>query len=208
MPNLPILPILPQPYFLCVLGVLCGVRAIMQNKPNSQKPKTNATSYARKTYTNIPPLSTRKNKPKQTQSIAAKPAPASAKPYAKPEQTQLVAAKPVAKPDPVSRMQYPVSSILGVRNTKYDIPHPTYEIRDTLHACPMGEIRPPTSDIQHANSKVIPVTDCNRSPLYRFPSASFFRKASDSQLFMNSSWRLLRVRIPPIRAAFVLMKIE
>jgi len=53
-PNLPIPPILPQPYFLCVLGDLCGVRAIMQNKPNFLMPKINATSCAANIYTNIP----------------------------------------------------------------------------------------------------------------------------------------------------------
>ena len=66
-PSLPILPILPQPYFLCVLGDLCGVRAIMQNKPNFQKAKTTANSYIARSYSNIPPRPTRKNKPNQTQ---------------------------------------------------------------------------------------------------------------------------------------------
>ena len=40
----------------------------MQNKPNSPKAKTNATSYTTRIYANIPPLAIRKNKPKQTQS--------------------------------------------------------------------------------------------------------------------------------------------
>ena len=38
--------------------------ALAQNKPNPQNPKTNATSYTTKRYTNIPLPSTRKNKPK------------------------------------------------------------------------------------------------------------------------------------------------
>src|SRR3990172_10446184 len=67
MPNLPIPPILPQPYFLCVLGDLCGVRAIMQNKPNSPNHKTNVTHYGTQIYSNIPLISARKNKPNQTQ---------------------------------------------------------------------------------------------------------------------------------------------
>ena len=68
MPNLPILPILPQSYFLCVLGDLCGVRAIMQNKPNSPNHKTNVTYYGTQTYSNIPLSSTRK-KQSQTNPI-------------------------------------------------------------------------------------------------------------------------------------------
>jgi len=36
----------------------------MQNKPNSQKAKINATLFATRAYDNKPPLRTRKNKPK------------------------------------------------------------------------------------------------------------------------------------------------
>jgi len=43
----------------------------MQNKPNSLTDKTNATSYARKGYTNIPLRFAPKNKPKQSQSSNA-----------------------------------------------------------------------------------------------------------------------------------------
>jgi len=42
---------------------LCAFQAIMQNKPNSQNPKTRATSCPPKTYTNLLPSSPRKNKP-------------------------------------------------------------------------------------------------------------------------------------------------
>lgn len=69
-PNLPILPLVFLSLIPCALPFfvpqcLRGNASIMQNKPNSIKPKTNATSYAPKVYTNIPPRSTRK---KQTQS--------------------------------------------------------------------------------------------------------------------------------------------
>ena len=42
---------------------LCTYESIMQNKPNLQNPKTTATSFPSKTYPNIPPRPTRKNKP-------------------------------------------------------------------------------------------------------------------------------------------------
>jgi len=89
-----------------------------QNKPNSQNPKTNATSYATKSYANIPLRSARKNKPKQTQS---EPVPihrehagklftilerggnpdlsGEAKPRSRSIGTQLITAQPLAKPD-------------------------------------------------------------------------------------------------------------
>src|SRR3972149_2108000 len=70
MPNLPIPPILPQPYFLCVLGDLCGVRAIMQNKPNFQNNRIVPNSCPAKTYTNIPLRPPEKNKANQTQLVA------------------------------------------------------------------------------------------------------------------------------------------
>ena len=69
-PVLPIMPILPQPYFLCVLGDLCGVRAIMQNKPNLQNPRNNAKSSQEKTYDNIMLHPTQK---KQSQSNPISP---------------------------------------------------------------------------------------------------------------------------------------
>ena len=52
-PNTPISPILPQIH-----------ASIMQNKPNSQNPKTNATSFTTKIYRRKPPLPHSK---KQTQ---------------------------------------------------------------------------------------------------------------------------------------------
>jgi len=55
--------------------------SIMQNKPNFQNAENNATSYATEIYGNIPLRPTRKNKPKQTQFIAAKP-------MVKPDQNQ------------------------------------------------------------------------------------------------------------------------
>jgi len=62
---------------------------IAQNKPNPPNPKTNATSYTKNSYPNIPLRPARKNKPKQTQFIAAQ----------LPSGAGLVAAKPLAKPD-------------------------------------------------------------------------------------------------------------
>jgi len=47
------------------------MRLFMQNKPNSQKLKTNATSVTAKDYKQEPPYPTQKNKPKQTQSQPA-----------------------------------------------------------------------------------------------------------------------------------------
>ncbi len=65
-------------YFLFVLSDLCGIRAIMQNEPNSQNPKTLATSCGQKIYGNFQARSARKNKPKQTQSCPGE----AASPYA------------------------------------------------------------------------------------------------------------------------------
>ena len=59
---------------------LCGHESIMQNKPNFQNPKPNATTYATKSYTNIPPHRTQKNKPKQTQVASRTPGQIEAKP--------------------------------------------------------------------------------------------------------------------------------
>ncbi len=70
-----------------------------------------------------------------------------AKPCAKPERTQLVAAKLAAKPDPPAiRDTLHACPVREIRNMRYAIRHPTYEIRFTLHACPVGEIRHPTCD--------------------------------------------------------------
>ena len=49
------------------------IELFTQNKPNLQNPETNPTSYTTKTYTNIPLPSARKNKPNQTQLVAAQP---------------------------------------------------------------------------------------------------------------------------------------
>ena len=43
------------------------IHPFTQNKPNSLKPQTTATSCATKSYTDIPPRRAQKNKPKQTQ---------------------------------------------------------------------------------------------------------------------------------------------
>jgi hypothetical protein len=59
--RLPIQPISPPVPFSVrsfVPWCLGGFASIMQNKPNSQNPKTTATSYATKSYTNILPPST------------------------------------------------------------------------------------------------------------------------------------------------------
>ena len=84
-PDPPILPSLPLvflslvpcalPPFVSPQGApgascLSGYASITQNKPNSLNSKTSATGYTTKSYTNIPPRSTPKNKPKQTQSQA------------------------------------------------------------------------------------------------------------------------------------------
>ncbi len=55
-PNRPIQPSLPGNYDV-----------IMQNKPNPQNTKTNATSFTAKDYKDTPPHPKRKNKPNQTQ---------------------------------------------------------------------------------------------------------------------------------------------
>ena len=94
MPNLPILPILPQSYFLCVLGDLCGVRAIMQNKPNSQNYKTNVTYYGTQSYSNIPLRAIQKNKAKQTQLQPKTRALLDPERSRRANQTQFVPAKP------------------------------------------------------------------------------------------------------------------
>src|SRR4030042_2407410 len=52
---------------------LRGYKAIMQNKPNSQNPRITTTPFTPTTYANIPPRAIQKNKPKQTQFIAAQP---------------------------------------------------------------------------------------------------------------------------------------
>jgi hypothetical protein len=46
----------------------CAYEALMQNKPNPQNPKTNATTCFTKSYEHKPPHPARKNKPNQTQS--------------------------------------------------------------------------------------------------------------------------------------------
>ena len=83
LPKSPIQPILPNinrfsaayltnAPLLCVLPgpqgcELCGHKLFAQNKPKSQNRKTIATSCSPKTYNNIWPRRTRKNKPNQTQ---------------------------------------------------------------------------------------------------------------------------------------------
>lgn len=52
---------------------LPGRQSIMQNKPNSQNQKITANPLLSKIYTNITLRPARKNKPKQTQFVAAKP---------------------------------------------------------------------------------------------------------------------------------------
>jgi hypothetical protein len=50
---------------------LRGHEPFAQNKPNPQNAKNNPTPCKPKTYTNMPPRASRKNKPNQTQSRRA-----------------------------------------------------------------------------------------------------------------------------------------
>jgi hypothetical protein len=82
----------------------------MQNKPNFQNEEANATSYAAKTYKNKPPLPAQKNKPNQTQLIAAKPAWGGAKP----DQTQPcrgVAPSEAGSPRPLCALTMPALTL-------------------------------------------------------------------------------------------------
>jgi hypothetical protein len=60
----------PQPLYVC-RDFSTNPPLSAQNKPNSSKDKTNATSVTPKSYTNIPFRSAPKNKPNQTQSRRA-----------------------------------------------------------------------------------------------------------------------------------------
>ena len=116
-PTLPIQPSLPLVLLSlipCALppfvpSCLSGHESIMQNKPNFQIAKIPATSYATGIYTNPPLRPAPKNKPKQTQF----PRPAG------------VAHPPVAARIPRR------FTLHASRSTRYDIRHPTYEIRST-----------------------------------------------------------------------------
>ncbi|MBN2269188.1 MAG: hypothetical protein JXN61_01150, partial [Sedimentisphaerales bacterium] len=64
-----------------------GWHTIMQNKPNFKIGKMALTPCCVKHYVDFPPRRPRKNKPNQTQPVAAKPLP-------KPDQTQFQTTKP------------------------------------------------------------------------------------------------------------------
>jgi len=115
--SLPFLPlvllslVLFHPWCLCVFVAttqLCKTNPI----PKTQKPPQPLMPERLTAIYSYPHA--QKNKPKQTQFIAAKPAWGGAKP----EQTQLVAAQPLAKPD-----------------------SPRYAIRNTTSACPLADVR-------------------------------------------------------------------
>ena len=107
---------------------LRGYDSIMQNKPNSQNPKTAATSYAGKTYCNIQ-LPPRAEKQTQTNPIYR-------------GETRL--GRGEAGTNPTCRgAAFGEAGFPAIRNTQYDIRLPLgrrakYEIRFTLH-----EIRHP-----------------------------------------------------------------
>jgi len=116
-PIQPSLPLVFLSLIACALPLsvpqcLCGHESIMQNKPNSQKPKTNATSYATKNYTTIPPRSAQKNKPKSN-------------PIYRGEASGEAGTNPCPRPQTI---RYPA------RNTQYEIRHPTSDIRNTRYA--------------------------------------------------------------------------
>jgi len=118
----------------------------MQNKPNSQKDKINATLFATRDYENKPPRPTPKNKPKtnpkqtQTNPISEKPKMNlsfySTKVYdnkpplrAPGKQTQN---KPKQTQSPHPQSPH-LSQLPTPRNTKYDIRHTLYAIRHTIY---------------------------------------------------------------------------
>ena len=84
----------------------------MQNKPNSQPPKINATLPLAKSYDPNPPRPTRKNKPNQT---------------------QLVAAQPLAELDPPAK--FPAHPIFQkVFPSVGTIRHPTRKMPNSVHS--------------------------------------------------------------------------
>ena len=96
---------------------LRGYSSIMQNKPNFQNAEITATSYATKSYTNIPSHGSRKNKPNQTQSRDTQ--------YAARCALHAMRNKPNLSRRSLVRSRIPPQ--YAIRNTKYDL-------RNALHA--------------------------------------------------------------------------
>jgi len=92
LPRPPILPILPRIH-----------ESIMQNKANFLEDNSGATSFATMDYRKNLPCPTRKNKPKQT---------------------QFLAAKPCAQPNPPYATRCPLHAML---NTRYKSKNPPHE---------------------------------------------------------------------------------
>ena len=145
-PNLPslrlvFLSLIPCALPLFVPQCLSGHESIMQNKPNSQKPKTNATSFTTKDYTNIPPRSAAKNKPKSNPFYRGEARPRGSEALCEAGTNSTRRGEACSKAG--SSVEHPVSSILAVRNTQYEIRHPKYEIRFTPAPWGRYDRRPP-----------------------------------------------------------------
>ena len=117
-PKPPICPSLPRDLGTNRKSRRAGEVLIAQNKPNSKKPKTNATSYVTKTYNNIQPRPTQKNKPNQTQFPGANMR----------QQARSVSAgvSPKTEPSPIRNTRY------AICNTTYDIRYPKHDILSSL----------------------------------------------------------------------------
>jgi len=129
-PKLPIRPSLPRNLGTKRKSRRAGEVLIAQNKPNLQNPKNNPTSCPTKTYNNIPPRSTQKNKPNQTQFPSAN--------MRKQARSVSAGVSPKTEPSPIRDTRY------AICNTTSDIRYPTYETRHTVQSAKMAQkIDPP-----------------------------------------------------------------